>query len=585
LIFLLTWTSYVSGQIIDQDQYEQFIQEAIDDNNYGKASYYSYELGKYYYSENEFDQALDYLSNSESYGKKADDNMLVYLSYQLSGNIYSDIENYSKALNNYQRALKVAGEIGKKELIAETQLNIGISYQLLDRHKRSIDPLKDALSWSIQMEDPEFQLKCYELLIDSHKNLGENNKVVEYQKLHDNIIENHQKAEQTSQQLNALEEEVQKADQEKRKVRSRLTQQSRLLRNTEDSLLATKYSLETTEQSLRLAEEIKESQKLQIELLSKEKELDEIRIKEQNARLKNAAIIRNSIIGGILLAGALVFVLIRGYRKKLEANKEIDRQNKNIQSSINYAKRIQEAMLHKNDVRKELLPESFVLYKPRDVVSGDFYWISEIKSWYDPDVVIVAADCTGHGIPGAFMSMIGMNALNGIITNGIAESNQILKALDSEIRTALQQEATGNKDGMDIALCIYRREKNIVEFSGAKNPLIYIQNGELNQIRGDIHSIGGSRAQNGYEFKKHIVSIDQPTTFYIFSDGYQDQFGEIADTKFMSKRFKRLLLEIHEKPMDEQMDILNSTIEEWKGNIKQTDDILVMGVRLDNELD
>jgi serine phosphatase RsbU (regulator of sigma subunit) len=291
-----------------------------------------------------------------------------------------------------------------------------------------------------------------------------------------------------------------------------------------------------------------------------------------------------------MMGGGLVLVLILGYRKKIEANKEIDRQNKKINGSINYAKRIQEAMLHRGDLRESLIPDSFILFKPRDSVSGDFYWISEIKSWYDPDVVIAAVDCTGHGIPGAFMSMIGLNSLNQIIGEGIAETDQILYQLDKTIYSALQQETTGNKDGMDVALCIHRKEKNVLEFSGAKNPLVYIQNNELFQIKGDVHPIGGPRKStkksNGEKsFKKHIVPIDQPTMIYLFSDGYQDQFGGEENMKFMTKRFKNLLLEIHQKPVEEQKEILDQTIVEWMGDQRQTDDILVMGIRLNNDLE
>ncbi len=156
-----------------------------------------------------------------------------------------------------------------------------------------------------------------------------------------------------------------------------------------------------------------------------------------------------------------------------------------IKSSINYAKRIQEAMLPKHELQKRLLPDSFILLKPRDSVSGDFYWFTEMKSWYNPDVIFTVADCTGHGVPGAFMSLIGINALNGIINKGIAETDQILSELHQEIRTALQQETTGNNDGMDVALCIYRKEKNTLEFSGAKNSLIYIQDNKLFQVKGE----------------------------------------------------------------------------------------------------
>lgn len=319
---------------------------------------------------------------------------------------------------------------------------------------------------------------------------------------------------------------------------------------------------------------------MEIDLLNKDKELSDMRMREQDVELKNQVLIRNSVIGGIGFTSAIVIVLIIGYRRSIKANKKIDQQNSSIRSSINYAKRIQQAMLHKADQYLEGIPDSFILFKPRDAVSGDFYWFSEIK--YSPDIAFAAVDCTGHGVPGAFMSMIGINSLNGIIGHGVAESNEILDALDLDVRTALQQEKTGNTDGMDVALCIYRKEKNLVEYSGAKNPLIYIQDNTLNVIKGDTRSIGGNQNKKEYFFKKHLVSIDKPTMIYLFSDGYCDQFGGDDNSKFKSKRFHKLLLDIHNEPMDKQKEMLNKEILAWQGNRSQTDDILVMGLRIDS---
>jgi serine phosphatase RsbU (regulator of sigma subunit) len=287
-------------------------------------------------------------------------------------------------------------------------------------------------------------------------------------------------------------------------------------------------SLRAAEDSLRVAEEIGRNRELEINLLQKDKELTAIKIKEQEARIANDALIRNFIILGTSLSMALIIVLIISYRKKTKANIKIDHQNKSIKSSINYAKRIQEAMLPRIEQHPEIFKNSFILFRPRDTVSGDFYWLSEVKTFSEnnADVAFAAVDCTGHGVPGAFMSMIGINALNGLINQGVTETNLILDSLDHEIRTALRQESSGNNDGMDIALCIYRKDRSIIEFSGAKNPLVYIQDNDFFQVKGDIHSIGGSKKhKQKFFFKIHKILIDRPTTIYLFSDGYKDQFG------------------------------------------------------------
>jgi serine phosphatase RsbU (regulator of sigma subunit) len=562
-------------------EYEQSLDASLKNKDNGKAAFYSYELAKVYLAEKQEDKAIVYLTQCTTYGKKAGDAMLTYLGYQQLGLLFASKKDFSKALDNYQKALKLAEELKKIDFISEDLVQVAISQAQLGRHKKSIEPLERALSLALQQNDLLLQQKCYELLASYYGTLGNTTKSTANKNLYTNLVQGKQSQEQSLQNQKKLEQQIKKATVEKKSTDAQLLQQAQKLRHTEDSLLATKYSLEETAHSLQEAKAISEKRQLEIDLLNKDKELTSLQIKEQNTRLENEALIRNSIIVGVAFLVILGLVIANGYRKKLQANKKIDEQNKSIRSSINYAKRIQEAMLPKSDLQKKLIPQSFILLKPRDSVSGDFYWFTEIKSWYNPDVVFTAADCTGHGVPGAFMSLIGMNALNGIITRGIAESNQILDALDNEIRTALQQETTGNNDGMDIALCIYRREKNILEFSGAKNPLVYIQNNKLHQIKGDVHSLGGSKSKKEFAYKKHLVTIDQPTMIYLFSDGYRDQFGGKENTKFMSKKFSALLFEIHQLPLHEQQSILDKTIEAWKGTHPQTDDILVMGIKLD----
>ncbi len=257
-------------------------------------------------------------------------------------------------------------------------------------------------------------------------------------------------------------------------------------------------------------------------------------------------------------------------------NVEIEEKNKNITSSINYAKRIQEAMLPMVDSIKNSLKNSFILFKPRDIVSGDFYWFAEKEG----KTIITAVDCTGHGVPGAFMSMIGSEILTTIVNKKIYDAGEILSLKNLYVRKALKQDATDNQDGMDMALCVIDKEKKQVFFSGAKNPLVYIQNGELLQIKGDKQSIGGYQfLKNG--FKKHIISYaEHETLFYIFSDGFQDQFGGPKQRKFMIKRLKKMLLDNHKKPMNVQKNILNNAVEEWMVSTEQTDDILLIGFAL-----
>ncbi|WP_291720463.1 two-component regulator propeller domain-containing protein [Bernardetia sp.] len=262
-----------------------------------------------------------------------------------------------------------------------------------------------------------------------------------------------------------------------------------------------------------------------------------------------------------------------------ERNKIIEEQNRNIISSINYAKRIQVAMLPTSEKIKEILPQSFILFLPRDIVSGDFYWMEEQSD----KVVVATADCTGHGVPGAFMSLIGNDMLNKVILDySISQSNLILDVLNEEVSNILKQRETENRDGMDMNIWVWDKKNNSVEFAGAKNPLIYIKNGELHEIKADKVSIGGNyNEKKVVKYTRHTIKIDSPTVLYTFSDGFQDQFGGENNKKFMKKQLKNLLLKIHQLPMEKQYEILETTFQEWRGEYTQIDDVLIIGARLD----
>ncbi|MBX2841841.1 MAG: SpoIIE family protein phosphatase [Flammeovirgaceae bacterium] len=254
---------------------------------------------------------------------------------------------------------------------------------------------------------------------------------------------------------------------------------------------------------------------------------------------------------------------------------------KDIRASINYAQRIQKAKLPQFENLQKLIPDSFIFFKPRDLVSGDFYWFSEIGN----KIIITAVDCTGHGVPGAFMSLIGTGLLDEIVNQKkILKPELILKKMHEGVQQVLRQKETENRDGMDMSLCVIDRNLHKMEFAGAKNPLVYIQNGELHHVKGDKHPIGGLQKEDERTFNKHEIDLEQETTFYIFSDGYQDQFGGSENRKFMIKNLKELFVKIHHSPIKTQHLILEEKIQSWMGNDhKQLDDILIIGFTIDPE--
>lgn len=257
--------------------------------------------------------------------------------------------------------------------------------------------------------------------------------------------------------------------------------------------------------------------------------------------------------------------------------RELDDAYSNITSSINYAKRIQEAMLPQLDRIESVFNDCFVLFKPRDIVSGDFYWFTQKED----RIILAAIDCTGHGVPGAFMSMIGNDLLHQIVeTRRILFSDRILHELHDGVRKILKQETTENRDGMDVALCVIDLHKKTLEYSGAHNPMFIIQNGRPQFIKADKMAIGGYQREGRRDFKRYVFSLDKPTTFYIFSDGYQDQFGGPSGRKFMVKRLRQILHEIHDRPMHKQKRILDKIINFWMRDHPQIDDILIIGAKI-----
>lgn len=264
----------------------------------------------------------------------------------------------------------------------------------------------------------------------------------------------------------------------------------------------------------------------------------------------------------------------------IQQNKIIASKSQDMLDSLQYAKMIQESILPSEALMRKYIIESFVYYSAKDVVSGDFYWVYEKQG----KLFWVAADCTGHGVPGALLTMLGSNLLKEVIKNSVNDDPaDILEQLDQVMSESLQHEQVDHHDGMDMALCVIDKQQQRVSFAGAKNPLICIQNNELTKIRGSIRSIG-SWAPNLPPFVTHHIAIDQPTTFYIFSDGYQDQFGGANDKKFMVSQLKQLLFDIHLTPMAEQKQVIADTMDAWIGRRSQTDDMLVMGFKLSPEV-
>jgi serine phosphatase RsbU (regulator of sigma subunit) len=314
----------------------------------------------------------------------------------------------------------------------------------------------------------------------------------------------------------------------------------------------------------------------------------ELKLRQAEADLKQEAL-NNRIV--LLIAGIAVLILVslllyNRFRLKnrladvLEKkNKEITLQKDEITDSINYARRIQDSILAPVHVVKETLPDSFILYLPKDVVSGDFYWIDTINN----QRIFAAVDCTGHGVPGALMSVVGFNLLNRAVNElRLTKPSEILRELDFGVNKLLRQSESENtvKDGMDIALCSYNPETKILQYAGVFNPLYIVRNGALQQVKADKSPIGVNINGVVDTFTNHEIQMYSGDMIYLFSDGYADQFGGPQGKKFKYNQLREVLESISGHELSDQETKLKSAFNNWKGSLEQVDDVLILGVRI-----
>ncbi|MBK7309694.1 MAG: SpoIIE family protein phosphatase [Sphingobacteriaceae bacterium] len=323
-----------------------------------------------------------------------------------------------------------------------------------------------------------------------------------------------------------------------------------------------------------------------------EKKDAEILIQQEQIKTKTEQNSKQKILivaSGIALLMALIAIIVvyRSYKQNkrnakvlVAKNHVIEEKNKEITDSINYAKLIQQSLLASKDMLDKNLESYFIIYKPKDIVSGDFYWASETPKGF----LVACVDCTGHGVPGAFMSLIGKENLDKALAKTV-NPGEILHELNINVKRSLNQNNTsGNKDGMDAAILRIERDKNgnaKVAYAGANRPLYILKNdlSSVEEIKATKQAVGGFTS-NEQVFEEHIINVNKGDTLIITTDGYADQFGSESNKKLTTKRFKDLLVSVKAKTADEQMKTLNDFFTVWKGNREQLDDLLVIGINV-----
>lgn len=463
-------------------------------------------------------------------------------SYNNIGEVYQKQRDFHLAKEYFQKALEISkrNEDRAKELTVLN--NLGILQFEQGNYKYSIQYLKKCNHLAVELKQLLPQEKAQIYLAKNHEKLGNTKKALEaykrYITLKDSIAKVHQQTRLDELQL--------------------------------------KYDLKQKEEK--------------IDALMKDKTIKELQILNDE---KSRTIWTFIIIGIIAL---LVFMIFGAYflysrytesqsvnEKLSEKNKIIESQRSRILTSINYAKRIQDSMLMGIEQLQQIIPYSFVHYLPRDIVSGDLYWVKRM----DRKIIVVAADCTGHGVPGAFLTMITNMLLNRIVEErGITDPAEILKALDAGIVKTLNQHNTdsNSSEGMDVSICVINEVDQVIEYAGAMNPLYVVQSHQLIALEPTIASLGGKSLRPGKKekkvFKTQTISYNNDTSVYMLTDGYVDQFGGSRNSKFNTNKFKEMILEIYQNDIKEQKKTVERRFDLWKGDQKQVDDVLVLGFRL-----
>jgi serine phosphatase RsbU (regulator of sigma subunit) len=491
--------------------------------------------------------------------------------YSNIGKVYIDMGQPESALLYFRKSLLICQAIGGPADVANNMLSIGTSLLYLNRNSEALENLDGALIIAKTLNDKYLLKNCYGKLATAHKRLGNNDKSVEFFALY-----------------SALQEKLlkQEIDHEKKKILERITTLEQTTQKAIEEKEETEQMLILAQDSLQKAAEINEDNNLQLQI-------KELAFKKQSSEKRFLIIIFVTVI---FFISAITILILIGYRQKrihnfiLERrNEEIKLQNEEIKAkshkinqSINYAKSIQSALLPDLEVLKTIFTDSFVFFSPRDVVSGDFYWfarIDENEQTGKGKIIVTAVDCTGHGVPGALMSMLGISFFDDlVIDKGLREPANILEQIHKMIKSRLNQDISGNSDGMDIGLCVYDEEKRTLTFAGAANPLIYIIDDKLETLQADVFGIGGQMRDTAKGFNQSQITINSPTSVYLFTDGFPDQFGGEKGRKYFLRNFKELLLQIHHEPMEKQALILEQKLKEWHGDeYPRVDDVLVIG--------
>ncbi len=495
-------------------------------------------LGSLYYYNKDTLKALEYFRKSLNVYQVLNDMPNAMNALNNVGIIYQELGNYEEALQSLLPPLRYSQKIGDAKGTAQSYHNIALVYKDMKQDKNALFYLDSALAEVKKIKDYKDMIDIYSSLSEIYKTQNNYVKAFEYYTL---------------------------------SVGSK------------DSVFGQERDRQFIEMNTKYQTEKKEAEN---KILKTEGE-------KQKAITTGIAI-------GLILAMALAFFIFRGYRQKQKANillnaqnieindkkniieqknRIVEAQHKDITDSIRYSKRIQDATLPPDKLWQETLPESFVYFMPKDILSGDFYWMEET----DKFIFTAVADCTGHGVPGALMSIINYNLLNkALLEKGFTDPADILNSVNAGLTVALHQSGkeAAVKDGMDITLISINKKTKEVVFAGAINSIYVISNNEIIEYDGNKFPVGAFIEEKPQSFTSQKLNTKKNDTVYLFTDGFADQFGGLKGKKLKYKLFKDILLEASSHKITEQKEKINKRFTEWKGNFEQIDDVCVIGIKV-----
>jgi serine phosphatase RsbU (regulator of sigma subunit) len=517
--------------------------EELSGNLQGAAGSYT-NLATYYFSDSSYIEGEVYYNKAMKIYRDLGDENNISLLYSVRALELMNQRKYKDALKYYNLSISISKALNKIGNLATGYLNLSYLYLKVNKRKEAAEYGLLAIDMAKKLKSPDHIRRSYENMSDVQEKTGNMGKALDYYK-----------------------KSIQWKD--------------------------TIYNKESTEAIAKMTAKYNfDKEEKENKILKQDAAIHVLEFDNNQKKLESSRIIMYSaVIGGVLFL-LLAFTLYNRNKIKQKANDKlldannslteakevIEEKNKDITASIEYAQYIQQAVLPKKEVIAESFAESFLILLPKDLVSGDFYWFQK----YGKYSVLVMADCTGHGVPGGFMSMMGAEMLNQVLVDPqVIEAGVALGEVDKRIKNNLNQVGSirQQSDGMDLGLCIFNADEKTLQFSGANRPLVRVRDGELTIIGPNKFGVGGALDEKKV-FDTIYLEIKEGDCYYMYSDGYPDQFGGPKNKKFMKKRLNQLILEQSINKMDKQEEAFLSTFYDWKGSIEQIDDVCLVGVRV-----